>query len=500
MSLIISALTFSLSAILAPPLQEQSAEIPSGIPHPTLPQPFHRWEDFVLGDIDVEDLSLWHRLDPGDLLGGTMETSYRQARLERADMLAGLNDWSDQELQNWISMTAPKPVQIEFSVTHLDGKASAINGGILAVGSQPLYPGEATTLGQQSSQPIVSDLDVEIASGSSIADPEMRWMFDGVSLAVAAVPVGQNQWWIELALTVSQPDGGNVIDTGHLGITGKGRENARVLEFSGPILADAGQPARVRLPGLEQGSSIEVKLQLDGQPQPAVFQAGDYLAVDLPTMPLDPGLSALLKSSRDNFVWSSPVGMMIMDADSGQMIAEELAATAADVVGADLALTLTSRRGSDLLLLTVPGVVGRDYTFAAGQAYDVLTDWDVEVASESRIPDPTFSRVFEGVSGLIRAHSSTGGLDGTELDIEFSTISMGRPSQLKLGGERLPVNDTNRRMGPVHVNVERPIRTVSLFQWNGALTDVGITKSMPKNLGWGDKLRLNFVATESVDG
>ncbi len=500
MSLIISALTCSLSAVLAPQLQEQSAEIPAGIPHPTLPQTLHRWEDFAIGDIGTDDLSLWHRMDPGELLAGTMDTSYRQARLKRAETLAGLNDWSEQELLDWIAMTAPLPVQIEFSVVQVDGKEGNGMDGVLASGSQPLYPGVATSLGQQSAQPVVSELDVEIASGSSIADPEMKWMFEGVSLAVAAVPVGQSQWWVELALTISQSEGGDVIDTGNQGITGKGREKARVLEFSGPILTTAGQAAVVRLPGFSTGSHVEVRLQLDGKAQPTVFPAGGYLAVDLPTMPLDPGLGALLRNSSENFVWSSPAGMLILDADSGTMIAEELAATAADVVGAKLAVTVSSRKGANAPFLTLPGVVGRDYTFAAGQAYDVLTDWDVEVASESRIPAPRFHRVFEGVSGLIRATSASGGLDGTELDIEFSQISMGESTALKLGGEKLPVNDANRRMGPVHVLVERPIRTVSLFQWNGALTEVGITKSMPKDLGWGNQLRLEFKATESVDG
>lgn len=496
MSLIISALTCSLSAVLAPQLQEQNAEIPAGIPHPTVPQSIYDWRRLNERDIDLVDINLWHQIDPGVLLGGGWSDSYREARQKRAEKLASLNDWSPLELQDWLSTTAPKPVQVSYTVQQFSSDSSVL----LAKGSQPLYPGEPTRLGYSSARPVVADIDVEIAGGSSIADPVMNWMFDGVSLAVAVVPLGDNRWWAETALTMSQPGEVQVIETGNPSIQGKGREGLHVLEFSGPVVLDADKGAVIQIPGLDPGSTVEIQLGLKAQKQPAVFEAGGYLAVDLPTVPLDPGLAALQKNSDAEYVWASPQGLLILVAEGGSMIAEELVASAADVVGANLELKLQSKEGSANSLLKIPGVVGRDYHFASGFAYDVLIDWDAEVASESRIPDPQFRRMFAGMRGTIRATSASEPVDGSFMDVEFSSLRLEESSQYRLGGELLPASDSKRRMGPVHVLIERPVRAVSEFQWDGELTDVRITKLMPPELGYGAAVSLILQVREALDG
>lgn len=501
MSLIISALTFSLSAISAPQLQEQSAEIPAGIPLPTVPQRLHQWEEFVAGDIGSDDITLWHHLNAQDLLGGSLEFDYQDYRLERAETLAALNDWSDNELRNWISATAPKPVQIEFSVRQTSLMADPAKAPMLAFGSQPLHPGQPTSLGHSSARPVVDDIDVEIAQGSSIADPDICWMFEGVSLAVNAVPLNQDRWWVEFAMTISRPEAGEIIETGNPNIVGKARESSQVLEFGGPLLVKAGQTATLQLPGIEPGSKIEVQLKLSGESQPAIYPAGRFIAVDLPTYPLDPGMQGLLEDADDKFIWSSPTGLLVVEADGGAMIAEELAATAAEITAAQLTLSAAVPGDrNEGVMLQIPGVVGREYSFAVGKAFDVLMDWDVEVASSSRIPDPDFSRVFEGFVGTISARAASGRIDGTLLEAEFSRIRMGEATPLTLGGELLPNDESKRHMGPVHVLCERPIRSAARFQWQGGLTDVRITKSLPQDLGMGGVLSLRLKALEAVDG
>ncbi len=499
MSLIISALTCSLSAILAPQLQEQSAEIPAGMPHPTLPQQLHQWEELNTGRAEWSELRLWHALKPGSLLSGDWDGSYAEARLERADRLAALNEWTDAEMRDWLSATAPKPVRAMISVREIPVGKTELDGKNIFVGSQPLMPGVPTTLGNYGARPVVAEIDVEIAQASNIADPDMGWLFDGVSVAVAVVPLGQDRWWAEFAMTVSEAGESETIDTGSGEIRGKSRENAKVLEFSGPILARNGSAAEIRMPGMQPGSTLAVQLTLTGERQPAIFQVGDYLAVDLPTVPLDPGLATLLDESGDKFLWSSPNGMLIVEAAGGSMIAEELVNSATGVTGVDLGLALETGPDRTMPLVQVPGIVGRDYCFAAGHAYDVLVDWDVEVASESRIPSPIFARLFEGFAGSMRAEADGGGIGGTMLDAEFSRIHMGEPAQLKLAGETYGGGERELKLSPVQVKCERPERHVAKFQWEGSLPSVTISKTLPAQVGYGTLMGLRLTATEVVN-
>jgi hypothetical protein len=494
MIIFISALTTFLSAVLPGQLQ-QSPEMPPGLPHPTLPQSVESMQDLMAGHKEVQENELWLHAQPGALLTGSLDYSFAAARQERGDALATLNDWNAAELRDWLSLTAPKPIQLTYSISQISLTGDQSRTRVLNSGSQPLIPGEPYTLGSQSSTPVIRDLDVEIASGSSIADPFMNMQFEGISLGIAIVPIDENRWWAEIALSMSEARPAERIDTGNNDIRGKGREAIRLLEFSGPILMDARKQTEIHLPGLSPNTKVVIQMALKADSAPASHRAGRFLALDLPTAALDPEMGPIMNGAGENFAWASSVGMAVLEAEGAEMIAEELIASAGGVPGVNLSLSMSGATGAaPIQLLQIPAVMGRDYHLAVGEAFDCLVDWDVEVASESRIPDPTYTRQFDGIAGRIRADASSGVLDQTEIDLIFTSVDMGKPTSLKLGGEMLPNKNSQQRMAAVLVDVERPRVLSSHFRWSGQLTNVEIQKSMPSAFGFGSKASLRLQA------
>ncbi|NQU48870.1 MAG: hypothetical protein HQ519_09505 [Planctomycetes bacterium] len=496
MIIFISALTTLLSAVLPGQLQ-QSPEMPAGLPHPTVPQSVESMQDLIAGHKEMQEKELWHQAQPGGLLTGSLDSSFAAARQERGDVLASLGDWNAAELREWLSLTAPKPIQLTYSISQISLTGDESRTRVLNSGSQPLIPGELYTLGSQSSMPVIRDMDVEIASGSSIADPFINLQFQGISLGIAIVPIDQNRWWAEIGLSMSEALKAEKIETGNDEIWGKGREAIRLLEFSGPILMDARKTTEIHLPGLAPNTKVVIQMALQANSASPAHQAGRFLAIDLPTAALDPEMGPIMDGASENFAWASPLGMVVLEAEGAEMIAEELIAAAGGVSGVNLSLSMSGATGATpVQLLQIPAVLGRDYHLAVGEAFDCLVDWEVEVASESRIPDPTYTRHFDGLAGRIRADASSGVLDQTELDLIFTSVEMGKPTSLKLGGEMLPNMNSQPRMAAVLVNVERPLVLASHFRWSGQLTSVEIQKSMPSAFGFGSKatLRLQAVA------
>jgi hypothetical protein len=320
-------------------------------------------------------------------------------------------------------------------------------------------------------------------------------MFEGVSLGIAVLPVSKTRWWAEVAFVISQPQDSDVIPTGSDVVAGKNRESMKILEFSGPILVTSDAPAVLRLPGFTKKESITLTLNITASPQKAIFEAGRFLAVDVPTLAVDPGMEAFMGSLKEELSWASPSGMMVVEAEGGKMIADELLQAAGEAPPIALKVAIQQiGMNTEHEFLEIPGLAGRDYNIAVGEAFDCLVDWEAEVAQESRISQPVFSRQFSGVRGTLNAAVIAGEFSGSLLDLKFTAVEMREAATLRLGGEIRFEGDPQQKMDGIQVQCERPAISTANFHWQGDLAEVVICKNLPMELGLGSDVSLRFYA------
>jgi hypothetical protein len=467
----------------------QQGPLPPGVPLPTKLVDFSTLE--LLGEgVSLEDyvLSGWKSFELGPLLRGDNDLNMEVARAERAEALAGLNGWNQTETAQWLRATAPQAVQISYVVRQGDQ--------ILASGSQPILPGHPITLGSSSMKSVVAELDVEIAQGASVADPYIKYLFEGTNLALDLLPVAGKGWWTELALTGSAGMDSKVIDTGYSQISGKDRVRQTYFELNASVMLVAGKANHLSLPGFKIGKNIELEIRVSEAPPSGVYAAGNYLCLDLPTLPVDDELASQISLHGGSLLWASPTGLMVLEKESGQMIAEELQRAAAEVSVVDLALSLASGKqqsGSPMLQLT--SISNRPVHFSAGEAFDALVDWDVEVASTARVADPIFRRLYSGVTGTVSATISAGELVETQLQMQMTMSSIGQSTRLTLSGE-MPLSQQDGGVLPAtKVLCEHPLQAHSNFLWRGHLSQVEMRRSLPPLFDLGEQAIVRLSAS-----
>lgn len=449
----LSPLFLSFLPVLAP---QQPAEVPAGLPLPTLrPSPYYL-QELAEGQETIEAGQLWHAARPHAALLGTEDFDYDRARRERAQALAELNGWSRDERDAWLAATAPRPVGLEFEVTQ--------NGKVIAQAAQPVLPGHPVTLGQASATGLVHDFQVEIAQTSSVADPEMRPSFTGMQVGMVALPVADRGWWVELAFASSTADPSDEeINLGSEGMAGKRRDARRIVEFSGALLLAPGEVGGVQLP-----DGMMIRVTLADAPGPGQQAAGRAIRVDVPTLALDPGMQGMLESFESAVVWADPSGLLLLDADTGARAAGELLRAAAAAPTVSIGLRSAQGEGEAEWLLGLRGVSGRDYHFASGLAGDSIVDWDVEVASAARIADPIFHRLLGGWSGSVGADLTAGEVRESRCDVKHTTLEPGQGQELVLAAP-LPGSGDGVGLPGLYGRVDQIDRTVQPFRFRGPL-------------------------------
>jgi hypothetical protein len=460
----------------------QQRALPQGLPHPTQLVDDATLEALADGaSLDDFEWPLWRELQPSVLLQGADDLNMEAARADRAEALAGLNDWSEAQTLSWLRSTAPKPIQVSYVIRQA--------GQVLASGSQPVLPGTPVTLGMSTMTSVVAELDVEIAQGASVADPYLKNLFAGTSLGIDLLPVPGKGWWTELALTGSRALESEKINTGYSQISGKGRVRQSYFEMSASVLLEQGKASRMALPGFKMGQPVELEITVNDAPPSGMHDAGRYLCLDLPTLPVDAELATSIRDHEGSVVWASSAGLVILKKDTGQMIATELLRTAAEISVVDLSLNLTSdEREGGQAVLRLATISGRPVHFSAGEAFDSLVDWDVEVASTARIADPVYRRLYSGVTGMAGATVVAGELVESELFLELSVSKVGPSLPLTLSGE-LPLSDSSGGILPAtQVLCEHPIQAHGLFSWKGGLDAVELRRSLPAIFDLGDQV------------
>lgn len=471
----------SLTLLFAPavPGLVQTAEPPAGLPFPTLRPTTYDLQELASGEMEMEPERLWHAARPHQALAGQEDWDFAQARADRAEALAEINGWSRSEKEAWLVATAPKPIVLRYRVTQGDQ--------VITSGEQPILPGTPVTLGHAVHRRVVADFNVEIAQNSSVVDPDVRLAFTGAQIGLVAVPVAGRGWWLETCMVFAQPGKPALIDLGNPGMVGKSRDERTMQEFSGPILLN---PQQERV--IELANGMRVQLQIDAAPGPGQQAAGRAIRVDVPTVNLDAGLQGILDDFDSSIVWAHPSGMLLLDADTGARAAGEILRAAAEATLVDLRATV--REGEAAGLLQLRGIAGRDYHFAAGRAMDVLADWDVEVASRSRMADPQFDRVFLGWSGKIGAEAIAGALAESRCDVARSGRLSQQLTGLVLSPEQ-PGADGQDGLPAVLGMLDQMSSWSVRFQFAGPLEDFKASRSMPSEADAAGGIELSLRAS-----
>jgi hypothetical protein len=456
----------SLTLFLATAASAQGGPVnlPPGLPFPTLRPTTYDLKDLAAGEAEFEPERLWHVARPHQALMGREDWDFAQARAERAEALADLNGWDREESRAWANATAPKPVVLRYRITQGEQ--------VLSAGEQPILPGSPVTLGHAMQRHVVTDFNVEIAQNSSIVDPDVRLAFTGAQVGLVAVPLAGKGWWLETCVVIASHGESGTIDLGHPGMLGKSRDDRIIQEFSGAILLTPQAATTVEL-----GEGIQLQFTIDQAPASGKRAADRAICVDVPSLGLSDGLDQVLEDFDSSIVWAHASGLLLLDADSGARAADEILRIAGQASAVDL--QLQSLGDSSVGLLKLRGIAGREYQFASGRAADILTDWDVEVASRARLADPQFDRVFLGWSGSMGADLTAGALTESRCDVVRSGVLSSKSIPLVLAAEE-PGADGQDGQSAVTGMIQQFSCWSTRFQFAGPMEEYTVKRSVPQ--------------------
>ncbi len=416
-----------LSALVLP-LFLAPQDLPPGSPHPTHVVDSHHLMEYLDGGHWPSEWPVWQSLQPRWFDEEPMTLLADEDQEALAAFVGSRNHWSDKELQKWVEFSKQAPVPISFSLRDRQ------NGEVLLAGSHQVHLGRPIAIRDLVQRQVVRDLDVEIAQASAIADPVIGAQFAGRSLALELLPVPGHGFRAELSVVDSAFGDQEYLETGYAAIKGFDRLRQDLAEAGWRSLLVPGAPTVFRLPGRD-GRSLELQLSCGGAVPEQTLAAGDAVAVcTVPTLAEDPAEWAEMANSLELLgdTWAASSGYLAL---SGGFVEDQIAAvrTALDRGTQRYALELAayvSHPEGERQILELGGEVlgGHPVRFARGDLAKVLTDWDVEVAQSSRIADPQFDTLFDGVSGSLLA-----GPDGAvELAFKMSRVDHGQPITLTL--------------------------------------------------------------------
>ncbi|MFK5955013.1 MAG: hypothetical protein QM477_01055 [Planctomycetota bacterium] len=443
---------FLLANLAFPPAQSpQSAQ--SGLPHPTFP---------VLG-IDAGDLEAgpwdgrrwWAALQPSWSNGNQvlLEDALREALLER---VAASFDGGETELANWVQMTAPSALTLNYRIM-VDSKEAL-------AGRESVPMGRAVSFGDLTRNSCILDFDVEIASGSGIFDPIMGTQYSGSSLALQILPVPGKGWVAEVGMAHSRRLPGEPIAMKYAQVSGKERLIERIAEVGGHGLLTPHQSVAFELPNLGPGR-ITLELIADSPAPSGVIVLSETLAwVALPNLAHSEQWETLMSDwDQKRSIWSNSQGDLVFEgADAAEaakaaMVLEQSQVNPVQVL-LDVQRILGGVEGEDSSLHAVV-LENTNLRFAQGTVRDALVEWDVEVAQVARIADPRFVNLFSGWNGDLRARHRADGLFEVDLDLSFSVVDVSIHRDIRLAAATLGEKgyDGNVPASPAHtMEVETP--------------------------------------------
>lgn len=411
----------SICAFLSPAAFAQEP----ALPHPSLPVRDREGEAFL--DDGVTGYGRWIALQPGWLERGT--DSSNSSRLSLLSRVAAAEGVSDENRKTWSDATAPQPVVLNYRILS-DGKE------VLA-GRESVPLGKAVALSDCRYLSEILDFNVEIASGSGILDPVVGHQYRGTSLALELLPIPGMGWQTEIALVHSTTAPGIPLDDGYAQMDGKMRLIEHIAECGMTTAVQPNQVIQLELADLGPGKVIlEFNIE-SAAPAGSMVLGRDLAMVAVPTLArLDSWSDYLGQWEESSNLWSNSEGFVIFEGENA-LTAANAAAAAANAQAQPFSLALSVQTidngvEGEVSTLSWNGLQNQSITFAQGTVRDALTDWDVEVASVSRVADPYFENLFSGAQGQFTGRRRADGKIEVDLNIKFSVVDLMASRQIRL--------------------------------------------------------------------
>jgi hypothetical protein len=411
----------SICAFLSPAAFAQEP----ALPHPSLPVR-DRYGEMTLDD-NVTGYGRWVALQPGWLERGTDTAS--SSRLSLLSRVAAAEGVDEKSRKAWADATAPQPVVVNYRI---------LSGGKEVLAGRESVPlGKAVTLSDCRYLSEILDFNVEIASGSGILDPVVGHQYRGTSLALELLPIPGMGWQTEIALVHSTTAPGVELDDGYAQMDGKMRLIEHIAECGMTTAVKPNQVMQLELADLGPGKVV-LEFNIESAAPAGAMVLGKNLAmVAVPTLARTESWSDQLNRWEEtSHLWSNSEGFVIFQGENA-LTAANSAAAAASAQSQPFTLAMSVQTIDDgvegeVSQLSWSGLQNHPITFAQGTVRDALTDWDVEVASVSRVADPHFENLFSGAQGQFTGRRRADGKIEVDLNIKFSVVDLSASRQIRL--------------------------------------------------------------------
>lgn len=407
----------------------QQIQVLDRMPMPTQPVAQHVLRNLAEGDIWTEDAAdYWLELRPEAGLSEYDAWQYESYATQRAEALARLNDWDQGQRDAWLEAAIPAPVELTYSVEREGGQ-------VLLRGVEGMAHGRPAALGLRTQHPVVIGFSGQIAAQATIAAPVVGSIFEGTALQAVIYPIPGRGWWVEYALTSNKAMPTEAIQTGSAGIDGKARIRQQILEWGGSVVLEPGKPVQMSMMD-PQGGQLRMTLQVDQAAPTGRTPAGRFVALDVPTLNLDPGMAGVLDEMRGSLAWASPCGLLVIDPDAAGAAADELLLAVAEVPQVTLELRYAQDDQPEQVRSRVQSVAGRSVRFASGQLEDALVSWDLDVANQARLATPQFASLFAGWRGSLTATTQAGEIRSSAIRLRASSLAYGKTRRVQMAAAR----------------------------------------------------------------
>lgn len=369
------------------------------------------------------------------------------------DGVYAVQAYLDKELPGLVPLGALTPPSLRLRYRW---SREGANEPLLA-GYEPVRLGTPLRIADVRRRRVVGSFDVEIAQSAAIADPVEADLWSGASLALQLTPVLGRGYQVEFALVESEELAAEPMPANfsHNAFHGYERLRSRVCEAGATLLLAGAQPrGALLLPGPD-GATYQLDLALEGAGVPqALALPQQHWLVAVPGLTATPEAAyEAQRAAGEAYAWSSREGWMVLAGPQAEAAVGRLSALAqARSASRRLELQAGLERASGSLTLgrvQVDLLEGAPLQFASGVWRQALTSWDVEVAQDSRIPDPEFEALLSGWQGSVRWIG-----EEIEMELDLTAVRAGTEQTLLLGSER-PISD-GRSMPMERVKIERP--------------------------------------------
>ncbi|KAA3604346.1 MAG: hypothetical protein DWQ01_22320 [Planctomycetota bacterium] len=382
---------------------------------------------------------------------------------EQYEALLNAFDGASEDLNQRLQTILPGFVQLNYRLKLVDGNDHTL----LLEGGEPIPCSTVRVFGEHERRMALVDFDVEIAQASFIADPITVPIVTGTTLAIQIDPVPDGNYQVQMVARHSEEGRNTPLPLGYTAMEGSSRNPVQFEEAGTVIHMKPGVATALRLPA-RGGRHMELDLEIQGGPgqqtdanlvylptlahPPAGFLTPAPMGIHIPDEiseweeQEDPELPGMEEAAeqvlQSDDLWESVAeifqnGLMLVRGRHAPEVRDGLRAEAirrSKACQFQMELVLIQEDKEQMLgTFKAPILYGVPTAFSAGKVQESVIDWDVEVAQGSRVADPLFTLVQEGLQGSFTVKPDAKGNPAyLDLSLEFSTLQGFRQHEIIL--------------------------------------------------------------------